>query len=452
MLSGGGNKLSKKMIDSIRQQAIDLAEGGDRCAAWNSLKPLLEVQPRDKDAAKTLLEIVHLDCLSQECALTTLEAIDASHSGDVEIVSLIGDNLDMASNVNFLNAAPAEHSIFPRTIEFLEKTWKLGKYENEVSLLDGLSTAARIFARQKDEIAEQAYRRLIELEPATAFRHYNYGLFLKARGRFEEGIAANLTASDLSTNPGEATKWNLGICATGANRGDVALKVWKELGQHVEMGMFDLPQGSYPQCKVRLAERPLAERTSATDNPGQEETVWIERLSACHGIIRSVLYYDLGVNYGDVVLFDGAPIAHHKYDDVEVPVFPHLATLRRRNYQFFDFAGTQDKPERLGDINAALKGDAVVYSHTDNVINLCSTCWNDPKTNHARHEATVKHVVTGKIAAPSGMDPRELLLQLDAGMSEIAPCQLYSPTLCDAAGLSGRAQIQQHWFDMLINN
>ncbi len=56
------------------------------------------------------------------------------------------------------------------------------------------------------------------------------------------------------------------------------------------MGRFDLPDGGYPQCKVRLAERPLAERNAADDDPGLEETIWIQRLSPCHGIIRSVLY------------------------------------------------------------------------------------------------------------------------------------------------------------------
>ena len=83
------------------------------------------------------------------------------------------------------------------------------------------------------------------------------------------------------------------------------------------MGRFGLPEGLYPQCKVKLAERPLAERTADVDNPGSEETIWIERLSPCHGIIRSVLYYDLGVDYGDIILIDGAPITYHTYGDTK---------------------------------------------------------------------------------------------------------------------------------------
>ncbi|MFX7640566.1 hypothetical protein ABTJ59_19895, partial [Acinetobacter baumannii] len=85
-----------------------------------------------------------------------------------------------------------------------------------------------------------------------------------------------------------------------------------------------MPEGGYPACKVKLAERPLAERAADSDDPGQEETVWIERLSPCHGIIRSVLYGKLGVDYGDVILTDGAPITHHTYGEQQIPVFPHL--------------------------------------------------------------------------------------------------------------------------------
>ena len=446
----GGKKLSQETLEDIRKRAVKLAESGDRNAAWKTVAPILKVQSRDRDAAKTLLKIIDLDCLSHEHALAALEAIDSKHGSDVEIVSLIGENLDNAINTRFLNAAPADHPIFLKTIAFLKNAWKTGDHTgSEAPLLDGLATAARILGRQSDKLAEQAYKRLIQLDPQKPYRHYNYGLFLKTRGRFEEGARQNAIADELSSEPDEAIRWNLGICATGAGQGDIALKTWKEMGHNIEMGRFGLPEGGFPQCKIRLAERPLAERTSDNDDPGEEETIWIERLSACHGIVRSVLYNDLGVNYGDVVLFDGAPITSHKYDDQDIFIFPHLATLLRRNYQFFDFAGTQDGPARLLEVNSALAEDAVLYSHSENFTVLCANCWNDPDKNHARHEEVTKHVVTGRIAAPPDMDPRELLAQLDAGLGELAPCRIFSPELCRSADQRDRARIEQRRFDML---
>ena len=144
------------------------------------------------------------------------------------------------------------------------------------------------------------------------------------------------------------------------------------MGQKIELGRFGLPEGGYDLCKVKLAARPLAERTADLDDPGEEETVWIERLSPCHGIIRSVLYGHLGVDYGDVVLIDGAPITHHAYGDQQVPVFPHLATLLRRGYRIFDFAGTQETPRQLEDVSDELEGDAVIYSHSEHLKVLCA--------------------------------------------------------------------------------
>jgi hypothetical protein len=133
-------------------------------------------------------------------------------------------------------------------------------------------------------------------------------------------------------------------------------------------------------------------------------------------------------------------------------VFPHLATLIRRNYQLFLFAGTQDEPGHLMSLNAHLDRDAAVYSHTDNVRFLCMECWNNPGTNHAHHEEATNHVAAGQIAAPPDMTPEELLSQLDTALKDLGSCHLYSPELCLAAGLSERAAIEQRRFDLLTEN
>ena len=73
-------------------------------------------------------------------------------------------------------------------------------------------------------------------------------------------MLANHAAARLVDAPVDSYEWNLGICATGAGDGTVALDVWKRMGQKIEMGRFALPEGGYPDCKVKLAQRPLAER------------------------------------------------------------------------------------------------------------------------------------------------------------------------------------------------
>ena len=219
------------------------------------------------------------------------------------------------------------------------------------------------------------------------------------------------------------------------------------MGNKLEMGRFGLPDGGYPECKVRLAERPLAERGKDNDDPGLEETIWIERLSPCHGVIRSVLYQDLGVNFGDVVLIDGAPITYQTYGEREVPVFPQLATLRRINYQFYEFTGTQDAPGSIEDASEELAMDAVIYSHTENVQIVCSSCWRDENMDH-EHDRVEKNIVTGKIAAPPEMTPKQLLAELDRALAKKPACRVYSPELCTAAGEEDRALVEARRFAM----
>lgn len=170
-------------------------------------------------------------------------------------------------------------------------------------------------------------------------------------------------------------------------------------------------------------------------------------------VIRSVLYQKLGVDYGDVVLIDGAPITHHTYGEVQVPVFPHLATLVRRNYQLFDFAGTQDIARQLANLSPELDEDAVICSHSESVTTMCASCWRDPDLDHDHHERVEKHVVRGRIAAPPEMMPARLLDMIDKAIgAKGGQCQLYAPELCAAAGLAERERIDGLRFVLLTGN
>ncbi len=445
--------LSAEEIESLEDEIVEDSRAGRDEAVREKVQRLRNAQHHQKDAAASLLLVVDRQCLSREAAAEVLSEIAGSHGEDLDLLQALGECLESARDIDDLNAAPPEDAVFHDVVEKLAGLAEdhQGGAEEE-GLLGGLATAARMLARQGDGIAERSYRRLTEIDPENSAYHYNLGLFYKTRGRFEDGMESNRIAARLAEETVESIEWNLGICATGAGRGELALEVWKRMGQKIELGRFGLPEGGYPQCKVKLAERPLAERSAEADDPGLEETIWIERLSPCHGIIRSVLYQDLGVDYGDVVLMDGAPITYHTYGDVEVAVFPHLATLIRRNYRFFDFAGTQGEARQLADMSRDLQEDAVVYAHSENFRMLCASCWRDPDLDHARHEGVEKHVVTGRIAAPGHIDPGRLLEQLDKAVTERSTCQLYAPDLCVAAGLESRASIDRRRFDLLTGN
>ena len=447
--------LSSERIATLEQEVIKEAEAERAEIAWNKLQPLLKSQHHQREAASSLLRIVSRACLPREGVADILLEIAQSHPQDADILAMLGECLEAARDIDDLNAAPPAHAVFRTALERLATLAQdhAGRPEEEF-ILRGLATSARMLARQYDDIAENSYRKLIEINPRSSAHHYNLGLFFKTRGKFEEGMKSNQMAASLADEAIDPYEWNLGICATGARNGAVALEIWKRMGQKIEMGRFGLPEGTYDHCKVKVAERPLAERSADLDDPGLEETIWIERLSPCHGIIRSVLYDDLGVDYGDVILIDGAPITHHTYGNDRVPVFPHLATLVRQNYQFYDFAGTQDEPRQLSDIDRDMDGDTVVYPHSELVTVLCAHCWRDPDLDHERHahEGTEKHIVIGRIAAAPHVDPAQLLDQLDKAMAKRKGCHLYAPGLCTTAGFEARASVEKRRFDLLTHN
>jgi hypothetical protein len=454
MISTGPSAvLSSDEIEALVNDVIAEGQAGRKQAAFQKARPLRRAQSRQADAAMALLWVVHEWSFEREAAIGVLSEIAQSYDKDVRILSSLGECLEAARDIDDLNAPPPADPIFHATVKKLDALAKAydGQPEQE-PVLFGLATSARMLGRQYDAIAESSHRKLTEINPRKSAYHYNLGLFYKTRGKFAEGVTANQIAASLVEEVEDSCEWNLGICATGTGNAAVALDVWKRMEQNIELGRFGLPEGRYPMCKVKLAERPLAERTAERDDPGAEETVWIERLSPCHGIIRSVLYGKLGVDYGDVVLIDGAPITYHTYGEERVPVHPHLATLLRRNYQFFDFAGTQETSRQLADVSEELDGDAVIYSHSESFQVLCANCWRDPDLDHEEHERMEKHVVTGRIAAPPDITPARLLDLIDSGIEKRGRCQLYAPDLCAAAGLAARERIDRRRFALLKNN
>lgn len=269
--------MSPDELEKAVTRINDDAQAGRQDAAWGGVEALLRAQHSEEKIALSLVAIVASGCLARDKALTVLDEVYRAHSRSAGVLGLLGEALDQARDVDLLNDAPPEHPLFLSVVSTLtEFSEKAKGSETEKQLLGGLATAARMMARQKDDIAERSYRRLIELNPRAGNCHYNLGLFLKTRGRFREGMVANQTAERLTDSWPEAYEWNLGICATGAREGAVALQVWKRLEQKIEMGRFELPDGRYPDCKVRLAQRPLAERAADSDDPGLEETIWVE--------------------------------------------------------------------------------------------------------------------------------------------------------------------------------
>ena len=439
---GGRRPLDGEGIAAV-EEAVQAADDVD--AAWAAAAPLRAAMEHT-DAAMALAGCV--GWFGPHRGVEAGRALLAQHGDPLWLLAALADSIPRLFDVEDLNAAPPRDPWFAEVVERLEHAAASATGEDAVALFDGVAVVAGCLGRGGDAALERAHAALRGLEPEGPSHHANAAEFFKRRGRWAEGQAANQRALDLGDSE-QATWWNLGICATGAGDGATALTAWKRLEHPVELGRFGLPDGDLGMTKVRLAQRPLAERTAACDSPGVEENIWIERMSACHGIVRVALFDDaLGVEYGDVVLFDGAPVAYRG----DEPIFPHLATLHRRGYQVWRFAGTQVAKRQLVELSAHLPEDTVVYPHTEFVRHRCAACANGSGDGHVHADEQTHHVVRGKLCAPPHLAPATVLAALDAAIAGAPGAQIAVPDLCAAAGDAARAEVEARRLALLVDN
>ncbi|MGE0326229.1 MAG: prenyltransferase [Polyangiaceae bacterium] len=455
MFSIFARKLNPERARKIAGEVMDAAENESKEVAWTKAQPLLKGSKELRDAAVGLVLLAKEHAFEREQALEAFAAVASDYPNDPEMLGLLGEGFEGLCDIRYLNAAPPEDPVLLEIAASLLQLERSGGVsgDEEVALLRGLSVAARLLGRAWDDVTERCEKRLVELKPDNWQLHYNLGLFYKTRGRFEEGCAANQEAFDRGGAEDKAVQWNLGICATGARNSERALQVWKSFGHKIEVGRFLLPDGPYPDLKVRLAQFPLAERAGLErDEPGFEETVWVERLSPCHGIIRVAVFQDLGVDYGDAILFDGAPITYHEVNGESVPVLPHLATLKRSGYRILPFGGTQQATGQIVQLSEHLPADTVLYPHTENLEFVCQECWESSRP-HQHHADMPEHrVVTGKLCIPPDLDPLDILKAIDRAVAESGAVQLFIPELCALVGDTERAEVESRRLAMIQEN
>lgn len=426
----------------LARRAAELDALDDPDEAWAVAAPLRAEATRPP-AARTLARALHSFRRADAAALGA--ELWRLHRGDLELTIALGDAVQRVVDLDDLNRPRPDAPWLVELTDDLFAAVSAAGERAEPRLLSALASAAGELGRAGDEWAWRAHQLLARACPDERHAHYHRGLFCKTRGRWREGQAANQRALDLGASS-TAVWWNLALCATGAGDGAAALAAWRHLGQRVELGRFGLPDGTYPMAHVRLAQRPLAERGADDDDPGVEENVWIERLSGGHGIVRVAVFSpELGVDYGDVIAFDGAPIGRHG----DVPLFPHLATLRRQGYQRWPFAARCRADQDVGALSTRLPDDAVVYCHTDQIRILCRQCARGRGGgDHAHHDGPGQdadredtRVVSGAICAPPSVPAAELLAALDRAAADDG-IDLVAPELCARAGLTERARFE----------
>jgi len=447
--------LTDALLKRHLRKAVEAARAAESFDAIDAaLQPFYDAIPQQLVAAEAAVLIVGEDDFPfAGRRLLAGAVLEEWWTRDKELLVQLGERSQHLTDIDLLNR-PAEEGLVPGIVEAL---WELSeRFTDDIDVLRTLGTTARLAGRAFDETAEAALHRCTKVEPDHAPHWYNLGLFYKTRGRFAEGVIANQRALSLDDDFKSAV-WNLGICATGDGQGELALEMWcHRLGHTLELDdNTALPAGDYHMCQVRLAQRPLAERNADDDEPGQEETVWIKRLSPCHGVIRNAVIYaeDIGLDYGDMVLFDGAPIVMRQWGEETVPVFPHLTTLSTGDHHALAFHATQPAAEVVANwMNDDRRPDNLfIEVLTENYVSLCECCWKDDKSDHADHQVDEHRIVDGKLCFPKTANAASIRDVIDQLADETGVVFMV-PELHRLVGDDARASVDARRLGMLTHS
>jgi len=241
-----------------------------------------------------------------------------------------------------------------------------------------LGNALRLCGPGRDAEAQEAFTRAIELDPERGEWWYDAGLLDKWRGRFDEGYAANEQAR-MRMGPQRPVLWNLAICATALGKAEEAVEIWEEIGVPARL---DRSRGmpyvaGLPPMLLRVLSRtsPTDGTAPLPDKTVGFELVWVAPLSPCHGVVQSPTFRDAPIDYGDLVLWDGAPVAAHQTSAEDpVPVFPLLEILRRGNERRWSFVAFEREPGALEGLEATLPEGTRVFVQHERVGHHCTAC------------------------------------------------------------------------------
>ncbi|MCA9580661.1 MAG: tetratricopeptide repeat protein [Myxococcales bacterium] len=304
------------------------------------------------------------------------------------------------------------------------------------------ANALRLLGPERDGDARRAFGEALAESPEDGNLHYDYGLLHKWRGRWREAFAANEKAFAL-LGPERRVLWNLGIAATALGLGDRATAVWKELGMPVEGGHALPIVRGLPPARLRVPSRgPDLGSDPLGAGHARLELPFVQPLGPCHGVLMTPTFGDAPVDYGDVVLWDGAPAGVVVEDGGPVPRMVLLEVLHRGDERRLPFIAAESRDRILGALPVGV-----------------STFFSDPRIDRVgvhgedrgaamgapvfatTESAEGPGALQGKVIVPGGVSLRAVAEALDG-----AGLRLAIPRLYELLGETRRAgQAHQAW-------
>ncbi len=233
--------------------------------------------------------------------------------------------------------------------------------------------------------AERAYLAAGKLAPTWSVPLFNLGLLYKYQHRWEESLAFNQRASELSPED-QGTWWNRGIAATALGLWPEARRCWTQCGI-ADPGGGDPPDYGFGRIPLRL------------DPDGDGEVVWGIRLDPARARLTNIPLPSSAFHWGDIVLNDGAAEGHRVVGDRTYPVFNVLQCLVPSTLRTFivELASVNEAAlDGLDDIAHEMGGAAEHWGATTRI--LCRQCSFGVPHDHDEPGGAPAHPHCGLVA------------------------------------------------------
>lgn len=296
------------------------------------------------------------------------------------------------------------------------------------------ANALRFCGADYDSQAQQAFERALELDGQRGWWWFDLGLLHKHRGRWQPALDCNLRAR-ARLGSERAVLWNLAICATAQGDGDLAAGTWRQLGIPADVdGRSGMPVvEGIPEADVRVPTFGGPEAGGVSPDQASFEVVRVSPLSPCHGVVVTPTLRQAPVDYGDLILWDGAPVSVQARGNDKRPIFALLARLRPGDEYRFPFVATQGRAGALDRLAAELPDEAQLYVGDARIQWACARCTADhdaPVADEARPEDPVH----GKIVASPSVSLEGVRQACEKALGRPQELALAVPGLYEALG------------------
>lgn len=315
---------------------------------------------------------------------------------------------------------------------------------DRASLLGMIGNAHRRLGPRHDARAIETLESAVKLSPQDGTLFFDLGLCHKWAGRFRAAMLAFARAEE-RLGPKRPVLFNRATVATASGDVNEAADAWRRLGFRVSLEKDQLPlvRGEGDALLDDVLVRVPTRGTGRTNDDVPDASIVFEilgvtPLSPCHGVVRTPTARDAIVDFGDVVLFDPAPVASVESDGTTRPVLPLLHVLRRGDEHRFPFLALEQDEGGVSRIAAALPEGCVWYLHDTRVDRVCPRCAAGETFLPHTHEApTIRRAVRGKLVCPPTVPLANVRSAIEG--SKGADVLLAMPALFEAMGDTAQA-------------